>query len=350
MKQLRKHYKLFSLVLTAVVIVFLTGCSSSKEEANDALPEEVTIGIIRVPNDKEVAISKGFFKQYFEDKGIETKFLFFDSGVAANQALSSGSIDFAEMGYTNSVVALATGIPVELIWIHEVLGSNEALVARKGSGIKEVKDLAGKKVATPFSSTSHYSLLKAVQDAGVESDIQLLDMETSSIFAAWERGDIDAAYTWEPSLSELKKSGDVIIDSKVLADKGYMTANIDVVHKDFSGKYPELVSDYTRALDEAVRFYRESPEEAAKAAAKQLDITPEEAMKQMKATTWLTSEEQVSAPYLGTDDQQGEFSQVFLDTAKFLKEQKSIKAIPGKKEIDEFIKTSYIEDTLKEEK
>ena len=350
MKRLKTYRKLLSLVLAAMAIVLIAGCGSSKEEANNALPKEVTIGIIRVPNDKEVAISKGFFEQYFEDKGIETKFLFFDSGVAANQALSSGSIDFAEMGYTNSVVALSTGIPVELIWIHEVLGSNEALVARKESGIKEVKDLAGKKVATPFSSTSHYSLLKAAQDAGVDSEIEFLDMETSNIFAAWERGDIDAAYTWEPSLSELKKSGEVIIDSKVLADKGYMTANVDVVHKDFSEKYPGLVSDYIRALDEAVRFYHESPKEAAEAAAKQLDITPEEAIKQMEATTWLTSDEQVSAPYLGTDDQQGEFSQVFLDTAEFLKEQNSIKTIPDKKEIDEFIATKYIEDTLEEEK
>lgn len=348
MRKNKKLQKVLSFFLAAIIVVLLAGCSSTEEETDSGLPKEVTIGIIRVPNDKQVAISNGYFEKYFEDKGIETKILFFDSGVAANQALSSGSIDFAEMGYTNSVVALATGIPVELIWIHEVLGSNEALVANKDSGIKEVKDIAGKKVATPFSSTSHFSLLKAAEDAGVESDVQLLDMETSDIVAAWERGDLDAAYTWEPTLSELKKTGTVIIDSKELADRGYMTANVDVVHKDFAEKYPELVSDYVRALDEAVQFYNEFPEKAAEAAAKQLDITPEEAMTQMKATKWLTSEEQISAPYLGTNENPGDFSQVFLDTAIFLNEQSSINTVPDKKEIDEYIETKYIEDSLKE--
>lgn len=349
MNRIKKNNTLRSLILATGVVLLLTGCGSAKESTTDEQPKEVKIGIIRVPNDKAVAMSEGYFEQYFEDKGIETKFLFFDSGVAANQAFSSGSIDFAEMGYTNAVVALSTGIPVEMIWIHEILGSNEALVAQKDSGIKTVEDLVGKKVATPFSSTSHYSLLKATQDAGIEEDVQFLDMQTSDIVAAWERGDIDAAYTWEPTLSELKKDGTVIIDSKELADKGYMTANIDLVHKDFAEKYPELVSDYTRALDEAVRFYNEDPEAAAKAAAKQLDITVDEAAMQMQASKWLTSEEQVSAPYLGTNEKPGEFLQVFLDTALFLKEQNSIGEVPDKEAIDAFIETKYIEDTLTEQ-
>ncbi|MGX6977689.1 taurine ABC transporter substrate-binding protein [Vagococcus elongatus] len=341
--------KIFLMVgLLVLLSGGLAACGKNKEESTKeaANPKEVRIGIIRVPNDKQVAIQQDFFKKYFDDKGIKTSFMFFDSGVAANQAFASGSIDFAEMGYTNGVVACATELPVELIWIHEVLGENEALVAQKELGATSVEDLRGKKIATPFSSTSHLSLLKALEEAKIEDDVTILDMETAEIVAAWERGDIDAAYTWEPTLSKIKETGDVLIDSRELAEKGYLTANIDLVHKDFSEKYPNLVRDYLLALNEAVELYKDNPEKAAQAAADALEITEEDALSQMKATEWLTLEEQVGDGYLGTSDNPGKFHDVFYDTAVFLKEQGSIKRVPDEKEVNRFISSKYVELAL----
>lgn len=342
-----KHRKKFSLILLlSLIILVFTGCSSKEKGGEDALPKEVKIGIIRVPNDKQVAISQNYFDEYFKEKGIKTKFMFFDSGVAANKALSSNSIDFAEMGYTNGVVALATDIPAELIWIHEVLGTNEALVTPKDSGITDVKQLKGKKIATPFSSTSHFSLLQALKLAGIENDVTLLDMETNDIVAAWERGDLDAAYTWEPTLSTLKETGTVLIDSETLAKKGFMTVNIDLVNTEFSKKYPQLVQDYIKSLDKGVAYYKENPEDAAKGAAKELGIETNDALEQMEGTTWLNMGEQVSADYLGTEKQPGKFHDVFKDTAVFLNNQKSISHVPSEEEIHQFINSSYIEKAM----
>lgn len=328
-----------------LAVLALGGCGkkNASESGGTNQPKEIRIGVIRVPNDTQVAMQQKFFDSYFADKGIKTTFIFFDSGVAANQAFASGSIDFAEMGYTNGVVALANDLPVELIWLHEILGENEALVAKNGKKIKQVADLKGKKIATPFSSTSHFSLLKALEDAGIEKDVTLLDMETAEIVAAWERGDLDAAYTWEPTLSTLKKTGEVLVDSRQLAEKGYMTTNIELVHTDFSKKYPELVRDFILGLNEAVEFYHKSPDKAAQAAAKSLDITKADALKQMQATQWLTAKEELGADYLGTNATPGNYYQVFEDTATFLKEQGSIKAVPSKEKINAFINSEYIE-------
>lgn len=328
------------------VCLLLVSCGDKKTSDTD-LPKEVRIGIIRVPNDKQVAIAENYFDTYFADKGIKTKFMFFDSGVSANQALSSGGIDFAEMGYTNGVVALATELPVKLIWIHEVLGDNEALVAQKSLNIKEVKELKGKKIATPFSSTSHFSLLQALKEAGIDKDVTLLDMQTSEIVAAWERGDIDAAYTWEPTLSTLQETGDVLINSKELAEKGYMTVNIDLVHEEFAEKYPELVEDYLLALNKGVTMYHTEPDKAAEAAAKELGITKEEALRQMQGTTWLSLEEEISKDYLGTESAPGHFNQVFYDTGVFLNEQGAIQHVPSKEEIQSFIQPKFIEGAIK---
>ncbi|WP_368252089.1 ABC transporter substrate-binding protein [Enterococcus sp. 2201sp1_2201st1_B8_2201SCRN_220225] len=337
--------KVMMIVATVLSGLVLASCGSKNQKATaeENQPKEVNIGIIRVPNDKQVAISENYFDEYFKDKGIQTNFTFFDSGVAANQAFASGSIDFAEMGYTNGVVALAKDLPVELIWIHDVLGTNEALVARNDSGITDIGDLKGKKIATPFSSTSHFSLLKALEEAGIADDVTLLDMQTADIVAAWERGDIDAAYTWEPTLTTLKESGTVLVDSKQLAEKGYMTTNIDLVRKEFSEKYPDLVVDYLAALSKGRELYTSQPEVAAEAVAKDLKLETAEALTQMKGSTWLTPEEQLSADYFGTAEKPGQFHQVFLDTAEFLKEQKSITVVPGEKQVHQFINSTYIE-------
>lgn len=84
----------FALVLG---VIGLVACGDSKKEA-EGQPKEVTIGIIRVPNDKTVAMKEKYFDEYFADKGIKTKFMFFDSGVAANQAFFIRGYRFCRNG------------------------------------------------------------------------------------------------------------------------------------------------------------------------------------------------------------------------------------------------------------
>lgn len=335
--------KKISILLLALLLV-LSGCSS--ENKDNTLPKKVKIGIIRVPNDTSVAMAETYFDKYFKDKGIETEFIFFDSGVAANQAFSSGSIDFAEMGHTNGVVALANNLPVKLIWIHEILGSNEALVVKNNSGINKIEDLVGEKIATTFSSTSHLSLTKALEAAGIEDKVQLLDMQTAEIVAAWERGDIKAAYSWEPGLSKLKTTGKVLVDSEQLSKEGILTANIDLVHNNFADKYPDLVSDYIKVLNQAVNLYKDSEDQAVKAAASILEISEKDARHQMAGTIWLTSDQQLSDNYLGSSQNPGNFHQVFYQSSIFLKDQGNISRLPSIEEVNKFIDSSYIEKSL----
>lgn len=332
-------------IILLIVLLTLSACGVNNDSSD--LPKKVKIGIIRVPNDTTVAMSESYFDEFFADKGIKTEFIFFDSGVAANQAFSSGSVDFAEMGHTNGVVALANELPVNLIWIHEILGSNEALVVKDGSGVEQIEDLEGMKIATTFSSTSHLSLVKALESAGIEDKVQLLDMETAEIVAAWERGDVQAAYSWEPGLSRLKETGTVLVDSEALSAQGIVTANIDLVHKNFADKYPELVADYITVLNKAVSLYIETPGEAIEAASKQLEISVDDAREQMGGTIWLSSEDQISSDYLGTESTPGYFHEVFMQSSEFLEAQGNISRVPSMEEINKFIDSSFVEASLK---
>lgn len=351
---MKKIFKsIFLIMLIAVFMFSITACSSknSKSEASDkspsGLPQVINFGILRVPNDETIAKAEGIFNKYFKEKGIKCNFIVFDSGVDANKALASGSIDFATMGNINAVIALAKGIDVQMIWIHEVLGEIEALAVKNNLGINKIEDLAGKKVATPFASTAHYSLLNAVKDAGLENKVTLLDMRTPEIVAAWERGDIVAAYTWQPSLSNLLKNGKMLLSSKDMAQKGYVTANVELVREKFAEQYPELVAGFIACLSEAGNKYRENPQNAAAIEAKELEISPEEALAQMKGALWLKPEELLGKDYFGTSGAPGSFAEIMKDTGDFLKAQGSIDRAPSQKEFNDYVNPTYIEKAVK---
>ena len=337
-----KRRKLFGWMLTFLASSTLAACGGSGDTTSD-LPEEINIGYLRVPNDEKIAKTEALFDEYFADKGIETNFLVFDSGVEANQAFASGSIDFASMGNTNGIIALSRGLDVELIWLHEILGEIEALAVRKDSGIEKVEDLAGKSIATTFASTSHYSLLQVLNEAGIADQVQLLDMQTVDIVAAWERGDIDAAYTWQPSLGSLLENGDMLVSSEQVASMGHQTANVLLARKGFTEQYPELTADFIAALIAGGNLYRENPEQAAAIVAVPLGITAENALGQMQGSIWLTPEEEISEAYMGTSETAGDYSKVMKATADFLLEQGSITESPSQEEFDAFINPKYIE-------
>ncbi|MDF2523168.1 MAG: aliphatic sulfonate transporter substrate-binding protein [Clostridiales bacterium] len=349
-----KIFKTITIMMLIGVYMFtFTACGSKSnkpvvsDKSASGLPQVINFGILRVPNDETIAKAEGIFDKYFKEKGIKCNFIVFDSGVDANKALASGSIDFATMGNINAVIALAKGLDVQMIWIHEVLGEIEALAAKNNSGINKIEDLAGRKIATPFASTAHYSLLNAVKDAGLEKKVTLLDMRTPEIVAAWERGDIEAAYTWQPSLSNLLKNGKMLISSKDMAQKGYVTANVELVRKKFAEQYPELVAGFIACLSEAGDKYRENPKNAAAIEAKELEITHDDALAQMKGAQWLKPEELLGKDYFGVSGAPGSFAAIMKDTGDFLKAQGSIDKAPSQKEFNDYVTPAYIEKAVK---
>ena len=311
-------------------------------------PEQINIGYLRVTHDETIAQSRTVFLKAILQQRHDFRLLSLIRGYA-NKALLSNSIDFATMGHTNAVIALATGIKVELVWIHEVLGKAEQLVVRQNSGIERIEDLAGRQVATVFASTAHYSLLNALRDAGIEDQVTLLDMQTADIVAAWERGDIDAAYTWQPTLDRLLAEGLSLVSSEEMAERGVVTANVLLARQGFSQKYPILMADFISALAKAGDLYRADPEKAAQIAGDELEIPTTVASEQMSGSLWLTREEALSEAFMGTSADPGHFVQVMHDTAAFLAEQQSIQSIPTYEDFAAFVNPEWIEQSLQSE-
>ncbi len=178
-------------------------------------------------------------------------------------------------------------------------------------------------------------------------DLEIINMEPREMPAAWKRGEIDAGFVWQPVLAKLlEQDGEVILSSRQLAERGFPTADLCAVRKDFAAKYPSVVVNYLKNLNKGVKLFRSDPDKAAAAIAKQLNISKEAASLQMKGLIPLTSEEQSVGKYMG--DVQFHFGLYTLlkETADFLEKAKQIKSSPPAPVFMRAVKREYILKTM----
>ena len=348
MKKNHMFSKLLFLSCSALLFAACGGADSATDSstasADGDLPDKVIIATLEMPNDEGIAKAEGYFE---DEMGVPVEIVQFESGKAINQAMVSGAVDFGLTGSGSAVLGIASGIPIEMIWIHETLGSVEALAAKSALNATSLEDLKGKNVGVPFASTAHYSLLRAITASGFEeTDFTLIDLQPSDIFAAWQRGDIDAAYVWEPTLSELLADGNIVLHSGDVAEMGYMTANVEIVRSEFGEAYPEIVEKYIASVDKAVTLYREDPDQAISIIAKSLNITEESAKLQMEGQNWISAAEQLDAANLGTSEAVGAMAATMLDMGQFYLDQGNITDLPSEEAFAEGINTTYIQAYL----
>lgn len=275
----------------------------------------------------------------------------FDAGADVNRAVASGAVDVGLAGSTLIANGVASGLDYEVPWIYDIIGDNEALVVRPDAGIESIEDLVGKKVATPLGSTTQYSLVAALQNAGVDpADVQILDMQPPDALAAWSRGNIDAAYIWHPTLQEMIDSGgEVLVTSGDLAEQGVVTADLGIVSRTFAKDCPELVEAWLRAENRAAQLIQDEPEQAAQIVADEFGIAPDEAANQMKDLIILTGDEQLTGDHLGSPDEVGALADTLFKTANFLKDNGIIQQVPDETAFQEVVNPSYLQAALEGE-
>jgi taurine transport system substrate-binding protein len=272
----------------------------------------------------------------------------FGSGGDLNRAVAAGQLDFGGVGNPPATIGITQGLPYEGIFVLDELGPVESLVAR--SDIKTIADLKGKTIATPFGSTSHYELIAALAGAGVNpAEAKVLDMDPPTIFAAWSRKDIDAAYIWDPILGKMMASGGkVLMDSGTMARRGFPTWDVGVVMKGFADKHPDVVVAYLKAECQAIDYWNKNPEKAAALISKELNLPLDETAREMKGTDMIPCGKQVTADYLGTSGQPGKYADTLVATAKFLQSQKRLSAAKDDAVYKAFINPSYLEKAVKQ--
>jgi taurine transport system substrate-binding protein len=290
-------------------------------DADDSIDTTARIGYQAIPNGDLVVKDQGVLETCMPNAEIE--WISFPSGGDVVQAFSSESVDIGLAGSSPSTIALSAPLelPISVVWIHDVIGEAESLVV-KDTSITEITGLAGKKIAVPFSSTAHYSLLQALADAGMDSnnDVTIINLEPEKMQAAWDGGDIDAAWVWDPTLTALEKDGQIILSSADTAEAGKPTYDLGLASNAFVEQNPEFMTQWAMAQDWAVTMLNDDPDAAAESIAVELSLdSTDDAKALFDGLTYLNAEEQASADWLG-----GKLGEDLFNTAKFLYQQGGI--------------------------
>jgi len=292
--------------------------------------DKVVVGYQTDALPSSVAIANGDFDKA---TGVKIDFRRFNSGAEIFAAIASGDVQVGYVGSSPFAAATSRGLDVKAFYLASISGVDEALVVRNGSGINSLADLKGKKLAAAPVSTDHYQLLALIKHQGLtEKDVQVFAIPQPDIVAGFNRGDLDGGFVWDPALTELKKTGKVLVTSKDVADAGAPTFSAWVATASFAKDHP----DFLKAFAGVVAKYQDSfakdkaawgPDGAnAKQLATLLGGTPENQASALKNLNLLPLDAQASDAWLGGGEKSG-LAKILKDTAVFLKDQKKISEV-----------------------
>ena len=188
-------------------------------------PETIRVGFFVETKPTMIAKGEGWFDKLAGGKCAWSEV---GSGAEINTAMAAKSLDIGlAIGSSPTAAGISQKLPYDLIGMVDNIGPAEDMIVRKAANISKPADFRGKKVATPFGSTSHFRLLGFLKVNNLtEKDVTVLDLKPDAEVAAWTRGDIDAAYVWSPAKAKmLAAGGDSFPTYKELDAQGYVIAD-----------------------------------------------------------------------------------------------------------------------------
>lgn len=163
-----------------------------------------------------------------EDDGMDYRVeysLFPTGGGGFMEAVPSGSVDVAQMADTPPIFGQVAGVEAKVIGVQSTLAEGQSYVevfVPKDSGITSMSDLKGKKVALTEGTILQYTVVKALEKAGLSyKDITPVNLPPADAITAYQSGDVDAVAALGPQLAQLTMAGDTVIGDGVEITTGY---------------------------------------------------------------------------------------------------------------------------------
>ncbi|WOC12213.1 taurine ABC transporter substrate-binding protein [Gordonia sp. MP11Mi] len=291
-------------------------------EPDESVTGTVRIGWQEIPNGDLIVKDTGLLNTCLPN--VKTEWSKFASGGDVVQAFGADSLDIGLLGSAPAAKALSAPLDIDMkvIWIQDRIGAAESLVVRDPS-ITKVAELRGKRIGVPFASTGHYSLLTALDKAGIGSQTQVINLSPDAIRGAFSGGQIDAAYIWEPTLSELTADGGKIITTSAdVGELGAATYDLEGARGGFVRDNPAFVKMWTTVQGWAANLINTDPTKAAEHIAGQLGVPVERIADQIKGYDYFDAATQAGPDYLG-----GQVAGDIRRTAEFLLQQGEVQGV-----------------------
>jgi sulfonate transport system substrate-binding protein len=192
----------------ALVLLAVAGCGSSSQadSGGTGSAKDVTL---RVGVQKDGVRSILQASGQLEKMPYKVSFSTFTFGPPLVEAAGADKIDVAGVGSTPPIFGAAAGRDFKVIAaIQKRNHTDDALLVPKGSPIRTVDDLRGKRIAIANGSSANGYILRLLLRIGLKpSDVQLVNLAPADALAAFSTGRVDAWAVWQPYVAQAVNDG-----------------------------------------------------------------------------------------------------------------------------------------------
>jgi len=145
----------------------------------------------------------------------------FTSGPPLLEAVNAGAVDVGGVGNTPPIFSAAAKGEIVIISAGRDSAAGDAVLVPKGSTVRTVADLKGRRLAVAKGSSAHGNLLLQLKKVGLgPSDVHTTFMAPSDGYAALAAGRVDAWLVWDPytAQAEQELGARVLTSGKGLAN------------------------------------------------------------------------------------------------------------------------------------
>ena len=203
--------------------------------------------------------------------GVKIESFVFNAGPSAIEALFGGQIDVAYVGPNPAINGYLASGGQGIRIISGVASGGASFVVRNDSGIESVKDLGGKKFASPqLGNTQDVALRKYLMDNGFKTtekggNVTVVPITPADILTLMLKKEIDGAWVPEPWATRLVKeaNGKIFVDERELwpPDGKFVTANI-IARTNYLKENPDIIKQLLQAHIDKTVWINENKEQA----------------------------------------------------------------------------------------
>ncbi|GGO93412.1 aliphatic sulfonate ABC transporter substrate-binding protein [Wenjunlia tyrosinilytica] len=147
----------------------------------------------------------------FDNAPYKVKFARFTYGPPLVQAAASGDIDLGSVGDVPPITGAAKEYGFKVVAVNRSLRPTQAvenIIVPKGSKLRKLADLKGRKIAVPQGSSAHGLALNALKSVGLSpKDVHLVFLDPAAGATAFNTGKVDAWAIWNPQSAIAVKNG-----------------------------------------------------------------------------------------------------------------------------------------------
>ncbi|MDQ3076048.1 MAG: NrtA/SsuA/CpmA family ABC transporter substrate-binding protein [bacterium] len=262
--------KIVFIVIILFLVVAVLGVQNNFKSKNQKL-EEVRLGVSKAAPELSALVYVAENQNYFKDQWLDVKQIEEENGIIAQQNALKGvtdiatTIDFAFVSdsFDNDALRiLATIDRAKFVYI----------TARRDSGINDISDLKGKKIAVVSKSASEFLMgnFLTFHDLTLK-DVTLVYLAFGELENAITTGVVDAIATNDPFAYKIKTALGTNGISWSAQDNSSVYWLV-VSSEDYIKLHPETTERFLKALVQAEEFIKDNPEDSKRIVKEHLNL------------------------------------------------------------------------------